>query len=162
MKIRIASYNVENLFHRTAILNLPDSQQIDALLEQVRQLQQLLEQPQYDDALKDKVFRLSIVLRPYIYALILISAPMQARWGDGKRRKMAPDLGSIKAAVAVEIGSAKSYLNRRNSAANSVRIRARLSPCLTPISCVPLKLKTWTSYVISTLRCWVKRSLTSS
>ncbi|MBN3161464.1 endonuclease/exonuclease/phosphatase family protein [Pectobacterium brasiliense] len=66
MKIRIASYNVENLFHRTAILNLPDSQQIDALLEQVRQLQQLLEQPQYDDALKDKVFRLSIVLRPYI------------------------------------------------------------------------------------------------
>ncbi|WP_224556132.1 endonuclease/exonuclease/phosphatase family protein [Pectobacterium versatile] len=66
MKIRIASYNVENLFHRTAILNLPDSQQIDALLEQVRQLQQLLEQPQYDDALKDKVFRLSIALRPYI------------------------------------------------------------------------------------------------
>ncbi|GKW32421.1 endonuclease/exonuclease/phosphatase family protein [Pectobacterium versatile] len=66
MKIRIASYNVENLFHRTAILNLPDSQQIDALLEQVRQLQQLLEQPQYDEALKDKVFRLSIVLRPYI------------------------------------------------------------------------------------------------
>lgn len=66
MKIRIASYNVENLFHRTAILNLPDSQQIDALLEQVRQLQQLLEQPQYDEALKDKVFRLSIALRPYI------------------------------------------------------------------------------------------------
>ncbi|MCL6361192.1 endonuclease/exonuclease/phosphatase family protein [Pectobacterium polaris] len=66
MKIRIASYNVENLFHRTAILNLPDSQQIDALLQQVRQLQHLLEQPQYDDALKDQVFRLSIVLRPYI------------------------------------------------------------------------------------------------
>ncbi len=66
MKIRIASYNVENLFHRSAILNLPDSQQIDALLEQVRQLLQLLEQPQYDEALKDKVFRLSIALRPYI------------------------------------------------------------------------------------------------
>ncbi|MEC5320002.1 endonuclease/exonuclease/phosphatase family protein [Brenneria populi subsp. brevivirga] len=66
MKIRIASYNVENLFHRAAILNLPDSQQIDRLLEQVRQLQQLLDRSRYDDALKDKVFDISRTLRPYL------------------------------------------------------------------------------------------------
>nr|WED67661.1 hypothetical protein PJ912_14380 [Pectobacterium colocasium] len=80
MKIRIASYNVENLFHRTAILNLPDSKQIDALLQQVRQLQHLLEQPQYDDALK---IRCSAFLSHC--ALILISVLTQVRWGDGKR-----------------------------------------------------------------------------
>ena len=45
MKIRIASYNVENLFHRTAILNLPDSKQIDALLQQVSSFSIFLNSP---------------------------------------------------------------------------------------------------------------------
>ncbi|WJV54194.1 endonuclease [Prodigiosinella aquatilis] len=66
MKLRIASYNVENLFHRTLILNLPDSQKINELLDKVRQLQMLLDMPTYDDTLKDSVFNLTVVLQPYI------------------------------------------------------------------------------------------------
>ncbi|MCO7264020.1 endonuclease/exonuclease/phosphatase family protein [Dickeya zeae] len=66
MKLRLASYNVENLFHRTAILNLPDPQQSSELLEKVRQLQTLLENDNYDDALKEKVFTLTSNLQPYI------------------------------------------------------------------------------------------------
>ncbi|QYM92662.1 endonuclease/exonuclease/phosphatase family protein [Dickeya zeae] len=66
MKLRLASYNVENLFHRTAILNLPDPQQSSELLEKVRQLQTLLENDNYNDALKEKVFTLTSNLQPYI------------------------------------------------------------------------------------------------
>ncbi|UJR52811.1 endonuclease/exonuclease/phosphatase family protein [Dickeya zeae] len=66
MKLRLASYNVENLFHRTAILNLPDPQQSSELLEKVRQLQTLLENDNYDDALKERVFTLTSNLQPYI------------------------------------------------------------------------------------------------
>ncbi|QKO11980.1 hypothetical protein HAT91_00292 [Dickeya solani] len=66
MKLRLASYNVENLFHRTAILNLPDPQQSSELLEKVRQLQTLLDADKYDDALKDRVFSLTSNLQPYV------------------------------------------------------------------------------------------------
>ncbi|PXW42986.1 endonuclease/exonuclease/phosphatase family metal-dependent hydrolase [Erwinia sp. AG740] len=66
MKLRLASYNVENLFHRTAILNLPDPQQSSELLEKVRQLQTLMENDNYDDALKERVFTLTSNLQPYI------------------------------------------------------------------------------------------------
>ncbi|NPE61175.1 endonuclease [Dickeya dadantii] len=66
MKLRLASYNVENLFHRTAILNLPDPQQSSELLEKVRQLQTLLDADKYDDALKDRVFTLTSNLQPYV------------------------------------------------------------------------------------------------
>ena len=57
MKLRLATYNVENLFRRAAILNLRDSAKIDELLDKVRQLQRLLSREQYDQALKDEVRR---------------------------------------------------------------------------------------------------------
>lgn len=78
MKLRFASYNVENLFHRTAILNLPDAQQTSDLLEQVRQLQLLLDNASYDAALKDRVFALTVTLQPYID--IRVDAGSLGRW----------------------------------------------------------------------------------
>ena len=38
MKLRIATYNVENLFRRAAILNLRDTARVDELLDLVKQL----------------------------------------------------------------------------------------------------------------------------
>lgn len=66
MRLRIATYNVENLFRRTAILNLKDSNRIDELLELVRQLQNLLSRDKYSDELKDEVFVISQKLVGYI------------------------------------------------------------------------------------------------
>jgi hypothetical protein len=59
MKLRIATYNVENLFRRAKILNLHDTDKTDTLLDLVRQLQKLLDQKTYDDALKNEVFSVS-------------------------------------------------------------------------------------------------------
>jgi endonuclease/exonuclease/phosphatase family metal-dependent hydrolase len=66
MKLRIASYNVENLFRRAAILNLRDTERVDELLDMVRQLQKLLSQETYTDALKDQVFELTHQLVQYV------------------------------------------------------------------------------------------------
>lgn len=66
MKLRIATFNVENLFHRTAILNIGDREKTDNLLGLVRELQGLLEEPHYEDSLKDQVFTISQELLPYI------------------------------------------------------------------------------------------------
>ncbi len=66
MKLRIASFNVENLFQRAAILNLGDREQTDALLDQVRVLQGLIDQDRYDDSLKEQVFSVTQALVPYI------------------------------------------------------------------------------------------------
>jgi endonuclease/exonuclease/phosphatase family metal-dependent hydrolase len=66
MKLRIATYNVENLFRRAAILNLRDSDRIDELLDMLRQLQALLARESYDDAVRDQVFELSHHLVAYI------------------------------------------------------------------------------------------------
>ncbi len=66
MKLRIATYNVENLFRRAAILNLKDHDRVDELLDQVRILQGLLTQQEYDQALKDKVFEVTQPLVPFI------------------------------------------------------------------------------------------------
>ncbi len=66
MKLRIASYNVENLFRRAAILNIRDSARTDALLDQVRVLQGLLDRATYDAPLKDKVFAVSHELLLYL------------------------------------------------------------------------------------------------
>lgn len=66
MKLRIATYNVENLFRRAAILNLRDTQRIDELLDLMRQLQKLLGQDTYTPELKDNVFELSHQLVLYV------------------------------------------------------------------------------------------------
>jgi endonuclease/exonuclease/phosphatase family metal-dependent hydrolase len=66
MKLRIATYNVENLFRRAAILNLRDTKRVDELLDLVKQLQNLLGREEYTDALKDEVFELSHQLVTYI------------------------------------------------------------------------------------------------
>ncbi|MES2960190.1 MAG: endonuclease/exonuclease/phosphatase family protein [Pseudomonadota bacterium] len=66
MKLRIASYNVENLFRRAAILNLRDTDRIDELLDLVRQLQKLIGQESYTPELKDEVFELSHQLVLYV------------------------------------------------------------------------------------------------
>jgi endonuclease/exonuclease/phosphatase family metal-dependent hydrolase len=66
MKLRIATYNVENLFRRAKILNLEDSDEGDRLLDLLRRLQALLNKPSYTVAIKDQVFAMSIELQPYI------------------------------------------------------------------------------------------------
>ncbi|HEY0886573.1 MAG TPA: endonuclease/exonuclease/phosphatase family protein [Ramlibacter sp.] len=66
MKLRIATYNVENLFRRAAILNLQDHERADELLEKVRILQGLLTKSDYTDALKDEVFEISHELVQYV------------------------------------------------------------------------------------------------
>jgi endonuclease/exonuclease/phosphatase family metal-dependent hydrolase len=66
MKLRIATYNVENLFRRAAILNLRDSARVDELLDLVRRLQALIGTAQYTPTLKDEVFELSHQLVKYV------------------------------------------------------------------------------------------------
>ena len=66
MKFRIASYNVENLFRRAAILNLRDPDRTDELLDKLRALQRLLDTSSYDEALKDRVLALSHELLLYV------------------------------------------------------------------------------------------------
>lgn len=66
MKLRIATYNVENLFRRAAILNLRDSDRVDELLDKVRQLQKLLGHDEYTAELKDGVFEFTHQLLLYV------------------------------------------------------------------------------------------------
>lgn len=66
MKLRIATFNVENLFSRARILNLKDPEEIDRLLERFKQVQKLISAKNYDQALKDEVFKLTVDLLRYI------------------------------------------------------------------------------------------------
>lgn len=66
MKLRIATFNVENLFSRARILSLKDPEEIDRLLGIFKQVQKLISSPTYDKELKDKVFELTIDLLRYI------------------------------------------------------------------------------------------------
>jgi endonuclease/exonuclease/phosphatase family metal-dependent hydrolase len=66
MKLRFATYNVENLFRRAKILNLEDSAEVDRLLELLRKLQALLDKANYTATVKDQVFAVSVDLQPYI------------------------------------------------------------------------------------------------
>ena len=66
MKIRIATYNVENLFRRAAILNLQDQARVDDLLDKVKRLQFLLSETTYTDPLKDEVFNITHELLKYV------------------------------------------------------------------------------------------------
>lgn len=66
MKLRIATFNVENLFRRSAILNLKDSNRIDELLDLVRRLQVLLSRQNYTVELKEEVSVITQGLRGFI------------------------------------------------------------------------------------------------
>lgn len=64
--IRLATFNVENLFDRPAILNLSDQAQTNALLARVAELQGLIDQPTYAAADKAKILALDTELARYI------------------------------------------------------------------------------------------------
>ncbi len=66
MKLRIATFNCENLLSRAALLNLTDNSQAKPLLEQLTQLQDLLNQPNYSDAAKTSILSLLNALKDYI------------------------------------------------------------------------------------------------
>lgn len=66
MKIRIATYNVENLFRRAAILNIQDQALVDDLLEKVKRLQFLISETTYTDQIKDEVFEITHQLLKYV------------------------------------------------------------------------------------------------
>lgn len=64
--IRLATFNVENLFDRPAILNLNDQAQTNALLAKVATLQNLIDQPDYSAAGKAQILALDTELNRYI------------------------------------------------------------------------------------------------
>lgn len=66
MKLRIATFNVENLFRRARILNLNDSKKTDELLEQVKQVLKLVDTNVYSDEIKAQVFAKTAPLLKYI------------------------------------------------------------------------------------------------
>jgi endonuclease/exonuclease/phosphatase family metal-dependent hydrolase len=66
MRLRIASYNVENLFRRAKVLNLNDPGLTDKLLGKIRAFQALLNKTVYTPQIKNEIFTASIELQPYI------------------------------------------------------------------------------------------------
>ena len=66
LTMRIATFNLENLFRRAKVLNLRDSEKTTKLLDKIRQLASLLDEPAYTAPLRAEVFNLSAELREYI------------------------------------------------------------------------------------------------
>lgn len=64
--IRLATFNVENLFDRPLILNLKDQEKAAELLDMVKALQLLITKPSYSPADKSEIFRLYQELKDYI------------------------------------------------------------------------------------------------
>ncbi len=64
--IRLATFNVENLFDRPEILNIKDQDKVKALLEKVAELQKLIKLETYSDADKAQIFALYMELNAYI------------------------------------------------------------------------------------------------
>jgi endonuclease/exonuclease/phosphatase family metal-dependent hydrolase len=60
--MRLASYNVENLFERPAIMNLPEWSDGRAILEEYARLTKLLESPTYTASIKEKILNSAGVL----------------------------------------------------------------------------------------------------
>ena len=65
-RLKIASFNCENLFSRAKLLNLASRELTATLLEQVAVLEGLLEQSVYLPADKKAIVRLADELSPYI------------------------------------------------------------------------------------------------
>ncbi|HET9653032.1 MAG TPA: endonuclease/exonuclease/phosphatase family protein [Usitatibacter sp.] len=59
MSLRLATYNVENLFRRARILNMRDEDETSERLVEVARIQKLLGQAGYSDATRDAVFEIS-------------------------------------------------------------------------------------------------------
>jgi len=66
MKIRVATYNVENLFRRSRILNLRDENRSSELLAKVRDLQTLIDKVDYTTSVRNDVFSISAELLQYV------------------------------------------------------------------------------------------------
>jgi endonuclease/exonuclease/phosphatase family metal-dependent hydrolase len=64
--MRLATFNAENLFSRTRILNLEDSAETDRLLGIVGQIQKIINKETYTAADKERVLALSKEVRVYI------------------------------------------------------------------------------------------------
>ena len=64
--IRLATFNVENLFDRPAVLNLKDSSKTTELLAQIAELQSLIDQANYSTADKKRILELAEMLERYI------------------------------------------------------------------------------------------------
>ena len=56
--MRIATYNVENLFSRATAMNSDDPAKTTAVLNDVAEFQQLIEQPVYSDADKKRMLEI--------------------------------------------------------------------------------------------------------
>ncbi len=66
MDVRLATFNVENLFRRSRILNLRDEDRSSELLAKVRALQTLIDKASYTPSVRDDVFGLSAELLQYV------------------------------------------------------------------------------------------------
>jgi endonuclease/exonuclease/phosphatase family metal-dependent hydrolase len=64
--IRLATYNVENLFDRPAVLNLKDQAKTNEYLDKIAELQNLIDQSGYSAADKARILALAIDLERYI------------------------------------------------------------------------------------------------
>jgi endonuclease/exonuclease/phosphatase family metal-dependent hydrolase len=64
--MRIATYNVENLFSRSKILNLKDKAETQLLLSLVQSLQSLLDSEKYTPVIKDQIEHVSSQLFGYV------------------------------------------------------------------------------------------------
>lgn len=64
--MRIASFNLENLFRRAKIFNLADSARSNELLGKVRDFATLLDQPSYTTAVKDQIALVSQGLSQFV------------------------------------------------------------------------------------------------
>jgi endonuclease/exonuclease/phosphatase family metal-dependent hydrolase len=63
---RIASFNVENLFSRAKVLNLPDHKEADRILKEIGKLKKLLGKATYSAADKEAIKVLLTELKPYV------------------------------------------------------------------------------------------------
>jgi endonuclease/exonuclease/phosphatase family metal-dependent hydrolase len=65
-KIRIGTFNCENLFRRTKVLNLEDESKGTEALAKISRLEGLIDKKNYIDDVKQKIFNLSAELKEFI------------------------------------------------------------------------------------------------
>src|SRR5712692_7889007 len=66
MKLRIGTFNCENLFSRAALLNVKNNADAKPHLQELVRLQDLLNQPKYSDAAKSSILSLLTTLKGYV------------------------------------------------------------------------------------------------
>jgi hypothetical protein len=65
-RLRLATFNFENLFTRAKVLNLADHESATSILAQVADLESLLSKARYTDADKAAILEKATALAPYI------------------------------------------------------------------------------------------------